>query len=95
MALPLAQPAGCIFQRLYEAPAAELRAVPVPNQKVLNAISKEALLLVFDQRRLAKITRPRNSADDINLKAAAHLNGQVTLGASCWANTSVEAEFSR
>ena len=68
-----------------------LGGAPAPSAKELHAISKEALLLVFDYNRLAQITRPRCAADDI--KAAAHLKAQVTLGASGWANTSAETEF--
>ena len=84
-------PAGGLFQSLHEPPIAGLAAVPTPSTKELNAISKEALLLVFDHRRLAQITRPRSASDDV--KAAAHLKAQATLGNSGWANSSTDTEF--
>ncbi len=80
-----------LFRAIHETTDEGLDSVPVPSGKQLNGISKEGLLLLFDARRLAEITRPRSAQDDV--KAAQFLKAQSTLGSSGWANTSADAEF--
>lgn len=80
-----------LFRAIHETTDEGLDSVPVPSAKELNGISKEGLLLLFDARRLAEITRPRSAQDDV--RAAQFLKAQSTLGSSGWANTSADAEF--
>ena len=84
-------PSVGLFRALHETPDVRLASLPAPTSKQLHSISKEAMLLLFDARRLAEITRPRNAQDDI--KAAQFLKAQVTLGTSGWANHSDDADF--
>jgi len=84
-------PAIGLFRAIHEAPDDGLAQVQPPTSKELHSITKEALTLLFDARRVAEITRPRNAQDDI--KAAQFLKAQVTLGASGWVNNADDADF--
>jgi hypothetical protein len=67
-----------------------MELVRPPTAKELHSISVAGLRLVFDARRVAEITRPRNAQDDV--KAAQYLKAQKTLEAQGWASVSSDLE---
>ena len=81
--IPTSTPGVGLLRASREAPPDDLFTTPAPTLKELHAITVPGLRVLFDDRRIAEITRPRGVQDDI--KAAQHLKAQKTLETSGWA----------
>jgi hypothetical protein len=88
---PPAYTAIGLFRASCETAPSGLAGVCPPNTKELQAISLDAVALLFDARRVAEISRPRTAQDDI--KAAQFLKAQQTLEGKGWAHVSADAEY--
>ena len=93
---PVAQPLqaatpGIGLLRASREPAASgLDPIRPPTAKELHSITLHGLLVIFDQRRVAEITRPRVAQDDV--KAAQYLKAQKALEAQGWAASGIDVE---
>jgi len=65
-------------------------AVRSPTTAELRGVSEPAVLLLFDERRMAEITRPRDPAEDV--KAAAAVKAQETLIRQGYARSAQDTE---
>ena len=88
---PPASSAIGLFRASCETAPSGLAGVCPPTTKELQAISLDAVALLFDARRVAEISRPRTAQDDI--KAAQFLKAQQTLEGKGWAHVSADAEY--
>jgi hypothetical protein len=89
--LPPAPSAIGLFRASCEIAPSGLAGVCPPSVKELQAISIDAVSLLFDARRVAEISRPRTALDDI--KAAQYLKAQQTLEGKGWATVSADADY--
>ena len=80
-----------LFRVAREQPADGLASVRAPTLKELNAITIDAINLLFDPRRAAEITRPRGTQDDV--KAAQFLKAQQTLETKGWGHSAMDVDF--
>ena len=80
-----------LFRAASQAAPAGLELVLIPTAQELQSISAEAVHYLFDPRRVAEITRPRTTADDI--KAAAFLKAQKALETRGWNHVAADSEF--
>ena len=87
---PTVNPIG-LFRAAREQPADGLTSVRAPTLKELNAITMEAIHLLFDPRRAAEITRPRGTQEDV--KAAQFLKAQQTLETKGWGCSAMDVDF--
>jgi hypothetical protein len=81
--LPSAAPGIGLFRAARAPVLSGMDTVRPPTAKELLTISAPGLLVIFDPRRLAEITRPRTPQDDV--KAAQFLKAQKTLESQGWA----------
>ena len=80
-----------LFRAAREQPADVLASIRAPTLKELNAITIDAIHLLFDPRRAAEITRPRGTLDDV--KAAQFLKAQQTLETKGWGHSALDVDF--
>ena len=66
-----------LFRAAHEAATTGMDGERAPTAAELRAVTREGLLLIFDVRRIAEITRPRDASEDT--RAAAAIKAQETL----------------
>ena len=85
-----AAPSVGLFRAAHEPLQAGIEQVRAPTLAELRGVPVAAVLLLFDDRRLAEITRPRDALEDA--RAAAAAKAQETLARQGYAHTAADTE---